>query len=288
MATTDHSLREQLDSDGIVLAPGVADALEGVLAERAGADVLYVSGNAVSSSVHGGPDIGLTTMTEMVTRVGQIAGAVERPVIADADDGYGNALSVHRTIQEFERAGAAGVHIEDQDAPKKCGHFADKTLVSTAEMCGKIRAACDARTNDEFVVIARTDAVAISGLKNAIDRCRSYADAGADMVFIDAPETDAHLEEIGAELAAIPLVINVPYGGKTPLLPADRLEELGYDLMLFATTAQKAKLQVLERVYEHLLETGDERGLTDQLATWETRDAVTDLERWRDLEDRYA
>lgn len=281
-------LRRLVSSDGLVLAPGVSDALEAVLAERAGAEALYVSGNAVSSSVHGGPDIGLTTMTEMVDRVRQICGAVDRPVISDADDGYGNALSVRRTVREFERAGAAGVHIEDQDAPKKCGHFADKALVSTDEMRGKLRAARDARDDDAFVVIARTDAVAVEGIDAAIERSRAYVDAGADAIFVDAPETEAHLERIGDELADVPLVVNVPYGGKTPLLPAERIEELGYDLMLFATTAQKAKLAVLEDVYEHLVETGDERDLTDRLATWETRDEVTGLEEWLELDERYA
>lgn len=281
-------LRRLVSSDGLVLAPGVSDALEAVLAERAGAEALYVSGNAVSSSVHGGPDIGLTTMTEMVDRVRQICGAVDRPVISDADDGYGNALSVRRTVREFERAGAAGVHIEDQDAPKKCGHFADKALVSTDEMRGKLRAARDARDDDAFVVIARTDAVAVEGIDAAIERSRAYVDAGADAIFVDAPETEAHLERIGDELADVPLVVNVPYGGKTPLLPADRIEALGYDLMLFATTAQKAKLAVLEDVYEHLVETGDERDLTDRLATWETRDEVTGLEEWLELDERYA
>ncbi|MFC4544102.1 oxaloacetate decarboxylase [Halosolutus amylolyticus] len=281
-------LRRRLTDDEIVLAPGVSDALEGVLAERAGAEILYVSGNAVASSVHGGPDLGLTTMTETVDRVRQIAGAVDRPVLADADDGYGNALSVRRTVQEFERAGAAGVHVEDQDAPKQCGHFDDKSLVPIEEMCGKLRAACDARANDAFVVVARTDAVAVEGIDAAIDRSRAYVDAGADAVFVDAPETEAHLERIGDELADVPLVVNVPYGGKTPMLPADRLAELGYDCMLFATTAQKAKIELLADVYEHLVETGDERDLTDRVATWETRDEVTGLDRWRDLEQRYG
>ena len=284
----EQSLRERLESDDIVLAPGVSDALEGVIATRAGADVIYVSGNAVSSSVHGGPDIGLTTMTEMVDRVRQISSAVDQPVISDADDGYGNALSVRRTVQEFERAGASGIHIEDQDAPKKCGHFAGKELVETEEMCGKIKAARDARAKEDFIVIARTDAVAVDGLEEALERSRSYIEAGADMIFVDAPESEEQLERIGEELTDVPLVANIPYGGKTPLLPASRLEELGFDLMLFAATAQKAKLQLLEEVYRHLVETGDERELTELLATWEDRDEVTGLETWLELEQRYA
>jgi 2-methylisocitrate lyase-like PEP mutase family enzyme len=288
MSENDSSLRTLLESNTLTLAPGVSDTLEAVIAERAGADVVYVSGNAVSSSVHGGPDIGLTTMTEMVDRVRKVAAATDRPVVSDADDGYGNALSVRRTVREFEHAGASGVHIEDQDAPKKCGHFADKSLVSVEEMRGKVRAACDARRDEAFVVIARTDAIAVDGIDEAIERAHAYADAGADMIFVDAPETEAQLERIAEELADVSLVANLPYGGKTPMLPADRLEALGYDLMLFAATVQKAKIRLLEDVYSHLIETGDERPLTDNLATWETRDAVTGLDAWLELEQRYA
>lgn len=288
MGSPTEELRAVLNKDHIVLAPGVSDALEAVVAEQADADVIYVSGNAVSSSVHGGPDIGLTTMTEMVNRVQQITTAVDRPVISDADDGYGNALSVYRTVSEFENAGAAGIHIEDQDAPKRCGHFDDKKLISTDEMCGKIRAACDARKSDEFVVIARTDAIAVEGLEAAIDRSRSYIAEGADMIFVDAPETEEQLEYIGTELANVPLVTNIPYGGETPLLPADKVEEFGFDLMLFAATAQKAKIELFNHIYSHIIETGDERELTDQLATWEQRDETTELTKWLERERRYA
>lgn len=288
MTASDATFRDLFTRDDILLAPGVSDALEATIAERADAEALYVSGNAVSTAVHGGPDVGLTTMTETVDRVRQIANAVDRPVFCDADTGYGNALNVHRTVREFERAGAAGVHIEDQRAPKKCGHFDGKRLVPTDEMVGKLEAAADAREDETFVVVARTDAVAVEGIESAIDRARTYVDAGADGIFVDAPETEAQLAEIGDRLADVPLVVNLPYGGKSPMHPAERVAEMGYDLLLFATTAQKAKLRLLEEVYSRLVETGDERGLVDRLATWEDRNDVTDLEAWRERERRYA
>lgn len=288
MTAADATFRDLLSRDDPLLAPGVSDALEATLAERAGAEALYVSGNALATAVHGGPDLGLTTMTETVDRVREIAGAVDLPVFCDADAGYGNALNVFRTVREFERAGAAGVHIEDQRAPKKCGHFDGKRLVPTDEMVGKLEAATDARADGSFVVVARTDAVAVEGIDAAIDRARAYVDAGADGAFIDAPESEAQLAEIGDRLADVPLVVNLPYGGTSPMLPAERVAELGYDALLFATTAQKAKLRLLEEVYSHLLETGDERELVDRLATWDDRDEVTDRETWRERERRYA
>ncbi|MGQ3413881.1 isocitrate lyase/PEP mutase family protein [Natrinema sp. LN54] len=288
MTDSDATLRDRFDRDDLLLAPGVADALEATIAERADADALYVSGNAVATAVHGGPDVGLTTMSETVDRVREITGAVDRPVFCDADAGYGNALNVYRTVREFERAGAAGVHIEDQRAPKQCGHFDGKRLVTADEMVGKLEAAIDAREDDSFVVVARTDAVAVGGLEEAIDRARTYVEAGADGIFVDAPETEAQLAEIGDRLADVPLVVNLPYGGKSPMLPAERVAEMGYDVLLFATTAQKAKLRLLEAVYSELIETGNERGLVDRLGTWEDRDDVTDLETWREREKRYA
>ncbi|WP_226040244.1 isocitrate lyase/phosphoenolpyruvate mutase family protein [Natrinema sp. DC36] len=288
MTASDATFRDLFTRDDVLLAPGVSDALEATIAERAGAEALYVSGNALATAVHGGPDLGLTTMTETVDRVREIAGAVDLPVFCDADTGYGNALNVFRTVREFERAGTAGLHIEDQRAPKKCGHFDGKRLVPTDEMVGKLEAATDARGDDSFVVVARTDAVAVEGIDAAIDRARTYVDAGADGIFVDAPETEAQLAEIGDRLADVPLVVNLPYGGKSPMLPAERVAEMGYDLLLFATTAQKAKLRLLEEVYSRLVETGDERDLIDRLATWEDRDDVTDLEAWRERERRYA
>ncbi len=288
MTATDATFRDLLDRDDLLLAPGVSDPLEATIAARAGAEAIYISGNAVATAVHGGPDIGLTTMTETVDRVREIAGAVDLPVFCDADTGYGNALNVFRTVREFERAGAAGLHVEDQRAPKKCGHFDGKRLLPADEMVGKLEAAVDAREDDAFAVVARTDAVAVEGLEGAIDRARTYVEAGADGVFVDAPETEAQLAEIGDRLADVPLVVNLPYGGTSPMLPAERVADLGYDLMLFATTAQKAKLRLLEDVYSRLLETGDERDLVDDLATWDDRDAVTDRETWRERERRYA
>lgn len=248
----------------------------------------HISGNYAGTTIHGAPDIGLTTMTEMTRKARQIAGTVDLPIICDADTGYGNPINTIRTVEEFERTGVAGIHIEDQQVPKKCGHFEGKRLHSTEEMCAKINAATDARTNDDFVIIARTDAVAINGIADAIDRSRQYAAAGADMIFIDAPESLEHLETIGTELKDISLLTNIPFGGKTPMIPASEAEALGFDVMLFACTGQKATINILNEVYGTLLETGDEQNLLDLLANWEQRNDATDYDDWLELEYEYA
>ncbi len=282
------TLRSLIEDDEILLAPGCGDALSAKIAAKNGAECLYISGNYAGTTIHGAPDIGLTTMTEMTRRARQIAGTVNLPIICDADTGYGNPINTIRTVEEFERAGVAGIHIEDQQIPKKCGHFAGKRLHSPEEMCAKIHAATDARTDDDFVLIASTDAVAINGIADAITRSRRYAEAGADVIFIDAPESLDHLETIGTELTDIPLLTNIPYGGKTPLIPASDAESLGFDVMLYACTGQKATINILNQVYSTLLETGDERNLLDVLADWEQRNDATDFEEWTALEDKYA
>lgn len=283
-----NTLRELIHRDKIVLAPGCGDALSAKIAAKNGAECLYISGNYAGTTIHGAPDIGLTTMTEMTRKARQITGAVDLPLICDADTGYGNPLNTIRTVQEFERAGVAGIHIEDQQVPKKCGHFEGKRLHSTDEMCAKINAATDAQINDDFVIIARTDAVAINGISDAIDRSKHYAAAGADMIFIDAPESLDHLETIGTELSDIPLLTNIPFGGKTPMIPASEAEGLGFDVMLFACTGQKATINILNEVYGTLLETGDEQNLLHLLADWEERNNATDFADWKELEHEYA
>lgn len=283
-----RTLRSLIEQDDIVLPPGCGDALSAKIAAKNGAECLYISGNYAGTTIHGAPDIGLTTMSEMTQKARQIAGAVDLPIICDADTGYGNPINTIRTVEEFERAGVAGIHIEDQQVPKKCGHFEGKRLHTPEEMCAKLQAAIDARTDDDFVIIARTDAVAINGITDAIDRSRRYADAGADVIFIDAPESLSHLETIGTELSDIPLLTNIPFGGKTPLIPANEAEALGFDVMLFACTGQKATINILNEVYATLLETGDEQNLLHLLADWEQRNDATDFDRWKELEEQYA
>lgn len=286
MANPRARFRESIESDGILVAPGAYDAASAKLVERAGAEVVYVSGSSVSTSVHGYPDVGLTTLTEMTDRARQMAGAVDVPVFADADTGYGNPINVRRTVEEFEAAGVAGIHLEDQVFPKKCGHFEGKDVVATDEMVAKIRAAADART-DGFVLIARTDARAVEGFEEAVERSRAYLEAGADVIFFEAPESVDELEEVAERIDA-PLLANMTEGGKTPMLTAEELEALGYDIALFPATGFKAALKTLQDVYAEIVEKGTQQGVLDELVTWEGRNEITGLDEITALEERYA
>src|ERR671938_560448 len=219
-------LRELLGSGTPVVAPGAYDALSARLVEQAGFDVVYMTGFGTTASLVGRPDVGLLTGSEMVDNARRIAAAVDVPVIADADTGYGNALNVLRTVQLYEQAGIAGLQLEDQVMPKKCGHMSGKALIGADEMVGKIRAAVEARRDPDLVVIARTDAVAVGGLEEAIGRARAFADAGADLLFVEAPTSEEDLARIAGELREVaPLVFNWAEGGKTPLLPLERIAE---------------------------------------------------------------
>lgn len=279
-------IRALLRDRDIVLAVGAYDAQSARLVEQAGGDLVYASGSGISASVHGGPDLGLTTMTEMVDRVRGMAGAVDVPVFSDADTGYGGALNVRRTVREYERAGVGAVHIEDQTFPKRCGHFEGKGVVDREEMLARIRAAVDAA--DDLVVCARTDAAASEGLDAAIDRARACAEAGAEMLFVEAPETRADLERVGEALGEYPLLANLTAGGKTPVIPAEELAEMGFSVALYPSAAQKATIRILQRVYDEILAEGTSEGILDDIATWEERNEVTGLAEYEALEERYA
>lgn len=227
------SLRGRLAKPPIIVAPGVYDALTAHLAERAGFSTLYVSGAAIAYTRLGRSDIGLVAMTEVADTIGMIRDRVSGDLVVDADTGYGNALNVGRTVRLFERAGANAIQIEDQTFPKRCGHLDDKTLIPAEEMVGKIRAALDARHASETLVIARTDAVAVEGFEKAIARAVAYRDAGADILFVEAPKTRAELRRIPQALSGVPLMANMVEGGKTPLLGAADLESLGFSLVIF-------------------------------------------------------
>ena len=214
-----------------VIAPGVYDALTASIAASAGFEALYVSGGAIAYTKLGRPDIGLVGMMEVVDTVALIRDRVDLPLVVDADNGYGNALNVQRTVRMFERAGANAIQLEDQTLPKRCGHLRDKTVVSTAEMVGKIRAAVDARASEATLIIARTDSVAVEGLEPAIERARRYAEAGADVLFVEAPQSRDQLAVVGRALAGtLPLLANMVDGGDTPNLPAAELAALGFKL----------------------------------------------------------
>lgn len=252
-------LRELLaaaPSQGPLLAPGAYDALSGRLVADAGFDAVYMTGFGSTASLIGQPDIGLLTGTEMAGNARRIAAAIgDTPLIADADTGYGNALNVARTVETYERSGVAGIQLEDQVMPKRCGHMAGKRVIPAAEMTGKIRAACDARRDPDTVIIARTDAVATDGVDAALDRARAFRDAGADVLFVEAPTGESDIERIAGTLAAdTPLLFNWAEGGRTPPLPLSRLRELGFALVLYpigtllaATAGVRSLLSTLRR-----------------------------------------
>ena len=227
-------LRELLAGPGPLLAPGSYDALSARLVEQAGFDVVYMTGFGSTASLIGRPDVGLLTGTEMIDNARRIVAAVDVPVIADADTGYGNAINVVRTVQAYEQAGVAGIHLEDQVMPKKCGHMSGKVVIGAEEMAGKIRAAVAARRDPNFLLIARTDAAAVEGLDAAIARARLFADAGADVLFVEAPTSEADIEQVTTQLRDLaPLVFNWTEGGRTPGLSLARIAELGFSLVLF-------------------------------------------------------
>ncbi len=248
--STASQLRERLERSGLLTVPGCSDALGARLIEQAGFEAAYMTGFGSSATLLGQPDIGLLTGSEMVDNARRIAAATTLPVIADADTGYGNPVNVIRTVREFERAGVAAVQLEDQVAPKRCGHMADKQVIPTSEMVAKLRAAVEVRA--EMLIIARTDARAPEGLTAAIDRAHAYAAAGADLLFVEALESIDEFAAVGAEGFGVPLVFNWVEGGRSPALGADEIAGLGYGMLLFpislllaATSAMQATLASL-------------------------------------------
>lgn len=278
-------LRARLDEGSILLVPGAYDGLSARLVEEAGAEAVYLSGSGVAAS-YGLPDIGLITYSDMVERAAQIAGVVELPIIADGDTGYGNATNVARTVRGFEQAGASAIQLEDQTFPKRCGHFEGKRVVPLEEMLTKLYAALDARRDDNFLIIARTDARAIDGLDEAIARGQAFAEAGADVVFVEAPRSVEELKRIPPRIDA-PLMVNLPEGGKTPLLSAHTLEQMGYAIVIHANITLKAAVKTMQQTLEHLLKTGDSQDIVERFLTFEERDHITQLPRFQADEQRY-
>jgi 2,3-dimethylmalate lyase len=280
-------LRELLSAPTPLIAPGAYDALSARLVEQAGFDVVYMTGFGTTASLIGRPDVGLLSGTEMVDNARRIAAAVDVPVIADADTGYGNAINVVRTVQLYEQAGIAGIQLEDQVLPKKCGHMSGKALIGTDEMVGKVRAAVAARRDPDLVVIARTDAVAVHGLDEAISRARAYAGAGADVLFVEAPTSEADIERVATELRGLaPLVFNWAEGGRTPPLSLQRMGELGFSLVIYpigtllaATAGIRSLLATLAR---------DGVPSLDGLPSFEEFTDLVGLPEVQELEQRFA
>lgn len=260
------SLRARLSQAPIVVAPGVYDGLTALLAEQAGFEALYLSGAAVAYTKLGRPDIGLTAVTEMAETMGRIRDRVALPVIIDADTGFGNALNAQRTMQLYERAGANALQLEDQSYPKRCGHLSDKSLIPAAEMAGKIAAMADARASDETLIIARTDAIAVEGFDAALARAEAYVNAGADVLFIEAPRSRDELKTIAETFAGrIPLLANMVEGGQTPLQGAADLEALGYGIAIFPGGIVRALAHTAEAYYASLRTHGSNRPFQDRM-----------------------
>jgi 2-methylisocitrate lyase-like PEP mutase family enzyme len=281
-------LRALLSSGQTIVAPGAFDPLAARLVEAAGFPAVYMTGFGTSAALLGRPDVGLLTMTEMADNAARIAACVDIPVLADADTGYGNPLNVIRTVGVYEAAGVAGLHIEDQVAPKKCGHMEDKQVIGAAEMADKVRAAVGARTDPDFVIVARTDARAVEGLPAALDRARRYRDAGADALFVEALVSEAEIEAAAAAFPDVPLLFNWAEGGKTPPVALDRLTELGYRIVIFPIATLLAATAAMRAVLDEIAVAGTPAAILGELPSFGEFNDFIGLPEVRAAEQQYV
>ncbi len=277
-----QQLRQMINGEKSIIAPGVYDGLSALLAKRAGFSLIYASGGAIARSA-GYPDLGLLTMTEVGSAVANIVNASGLPVIADADTGFGNEINTWRTVQEFERLGVAGLHLEDQTFPKRCGHLHDKTLIPTAEMCLKLKIARQNLRDPDFVLIARTDAIAVEGIDAAIARSKAYIMAGADVIFVEAPETLEQIYKIATHIQH-PKLINMFYGGKTPLIPAHELEKLGYRIIIIPSDLQRAAIKAMQITLSAIKENGNSNKIAEQLVSFKERELIVETEKYLQMD----
>lgn len=282
--TASQQLRHLLSQNQIYLAPGVYDGLSAKLVEQANFPIIYASGGAIARSM-GVPDMGLVSWTQVVERVQQIVDAVHVPVIADFDNGYGNALNARYAIKQFEKMGVAAVHMEDQSLPKRCGHLSGKDIVSTAEFVQKIKAVKDV-LDPNFYLIARTDAIAIDGIDAAIERGHRYAEAGADMLFIEAPTTLEQIERIGKELP-YPKLLNMFHSGKTPLVELKQLKQWGYQLVIDPSDLQRAAIAAMQRTLKVIAVQGHSQSICSELASFADRETIIGTQEYMDISERY-
>jgi methylisocitrate lyase len=266
MQTRGKRLRELLARDEILIVPGAYDALIARMIEKVGFDAVYMTGGGTVNALTGLPDNGLITLTEMVMNARYMAQTTSIPIISDADTGYGNAVNVMRTVREFEKAGVAAIHLEDQVAPKRCGHLVGKEVISIEEMVGKIRAACAARNDPDFVIIARIDARAVLGFDEAMRRARAYREAGADVLFPEALESEEEFREF-AKAAECPLLANMTEFGKSPYLTAQQFEAMGYKIVIFPVSTLRVALRAVLDFLTNLKERGTQKDLVDQMLT---------------------
>jgi len=280
-------MRELIARPVCTIAPGVADALAARLVAREEFEAVYMTGFGTSLTRLGMPDVGLLTASEMVDNAGRIVDASGLPVIADADTGYGGAVNTWRTIRDYEKAGVVGVHIEDQDWPKRCGHLSGKSVIATTDMVAKIKAACDARNDPDFLIIARTDAIAVEGLEAALERGMRYREAGADMLFIEAPTVRDDIERIARHFKGVPLLYNAAASGKTPDLPLEELGRLGFRLAIFPNWVILAAIPAMEKLLRELKRSGTVAHLRDKVASFKAFTDIAGLPEIQTLEERY-
>ena len=288
MSTPGHRLRALIDDEQILVAPGAYDAITARLIESRGFRAVYMTGAGTVNARLGLPDNGVATMTEMAENAACIAQAVSVPVFCDIDTGYGNAINVMRTVRSFEAAGVAGVHLEDQVSPKRCGHLEGKEIVEVGEMVGKIQAAIAARTDDDFVVMARTDAAAVEGVDAAIERARAYARAGADVIFSEALTTEAEFERFAAAEVGAPLLANMTEFGKTPYLTTQRFQEIGYSTVIFPMLAFRTMLKAVDDALAELGEQGTQVNMLERMKTRTELYELVDYASYDALEQRYV
>jgi 2-methylisocitrate lyase-like PEP mutase family enzyme len=287
LSTPGRRLREELAAQTPLLLPGLHDALSARLVERSGFKVGYLSGSATAMSLLGLPDIGLLTGSELIEQARRITAACDLALVCDADTGFGNAVNVAHAIRALEAAGAAGVQLEDQTFPKRCGHFSGKDVVPESEMLAKIHAAVDARRDDDFVIVARTDARAVLDLEQAIERGLHYADAGADIIFVEAPQSVDEMRQIASRIAA-PTLVNIVEGGRTPQLSLQEYADMGYSVVLYPTAAVRVATFALEHLYGHLRANGTTEGAPVEMVSFAERNAITGFDDYEAFAARAA
>ncbi len=280
-------LRQLVAREEIVVIPGCYDAFLARCIQKAGFEAAYMTGAGVSHATLGMPDLGLTTFSEMAERAARIADAIEIPLIADADTGYGNALNVIRTVKAYERAGVAGLHIEDQEMPKKCGHFDGKAVVPLDEMLGKLKAALDARVDPDLIIIARTDARTVVSLTEALDRGQAFAEVGVDMVFVESPRSSEELRKVGAAINK-PLLANMVEGGLTPLTPAAELQAMGFSAVIHPGALGRFIARQAMGFLTRLRHDGSTLPQLDQMASFQEQNEIVGLAEFKALAERYG
>jgi methylisocitrate lyase len=280
-------LRSLMDQPGIIVMPCCYDCLSAKLIERAGYKVVGVTGAGICASQLGVPDLGLLTMTEVLNQTRNIVHSTNLPVICDCDNGYGGPINIGRTVREFEGAGVAGFWFEDQVIPKRCGHFEGKEVVSREDMIMKIKAAVDARTDSDLIIVARTDAREVLGLDEAISRANDYIEAGADMIFVEAPRSADELKKIAASVNA-PQMVNLVEGGKTPLLDVRQLEQMGFKIASFSGSIQKVAIKAIERFLVDFRRTGDINFYIEEMVSLKERSSLLELDDFYKLEKKYG